>query len=185
MTSCVRRTYRGPMPGNDLTPHIRLAPNLGGRGRRKSDEQKRLEGTYRADRAGGKPASSNAITLPPPPEHLGDRARLVWLELAEVVDPLRIMTAADVPAFEMLAVAIAICREASVEIARDGLVIEIHGSQGQTRRVQHPPLAILATYQKNASMMLTRFDMAPSERSRVTGIEDSKDDCPWAEFCDD
>jgi hypothetical protein len=77
-----------------------------------------LRGTFRPGRETPGVGSLPVCPLPPPPRRLSAAERRAWLELAPVVDAAGTATEVDVPAFRLLAEALAYSRQDLAPSAR-------------------------------------------------------------------
>ncbi|MCI0671929.1 MAG: P27 family phage terminase small subunit, partial [Myxococcaceae bacterium] len=119
--------------------------------------------------------------MPPPPKDLSQRERSAWVELAQVVGPLRTMTAADMPAFRQMAVTLAVVEEAREALNEHGLTFCVETESGTVIR-KRPEVEVLSAFKKQLSVELSRFGLTPADRERVSVLgEDSVGD-PLDEF---
>jgi P27 family predicted phage terminase small subunit len=142
---------------------------------RKPTALKVLEGTFRHDRATTREPASAAIKVPSAPRHLSATERRMWRRLAPMIDKLRVMTAGDVEAFELLVAHLAIIFDARAAL-KGAESMTYTTSSGAV--VQRPELQMIATHSKIAGVYMARFGLSPADRSRVSmlGGEPSGDD---------
>lgn len=154
----------------------------GGGRPRKPTVLKVLEGTARPDRANPNEPKLPLFRIPPPPEGLPATESNAWSELGALVDELKIATKADLPAFALMAQAVAMCAEAREALRRDGLIIEETTKAGVMVR-QRPEVTILASFQKIAMYHFNRWGLTPADRSRVSALADDAGEVdPLGEF---
>lgn len=153
------------------------------RGRpRKAESLKALEGTQREDRK-NQNVSKSTILLPKPPENLNTWQRMAWVDLAALINPLRITTDADIIAFRQMAIALGIVEQARKALDDAGsLTYEIPMTAGGTRLVPRPEVEVMAKYQRILDMKLAQFGMTPADRERVAAAPAEVADDPLDEF---
>lgn len=136
-----------------------------------------LHGTARQGRQNTRAPTAAALEeLPPPPKGLSKREAAAWRELAQVVGPLRTMTAADVPAFRQMAITLAVIEEAREVVNKKGLTFSVETESGTVIR-KRPEVEILAAFKKQLSVEMSRFGLTPADRERVSALgEDAKGD---------
>jgi hypothetical protein len=146
------------------------------------------DGTYRPARHGRRGgAARKIIRAPEPPAGAPALFKQVWRDTAAVVDPLRIMTEADVPAFKLMVEALSICADAYDRIYKgakpglNALVYEKPLREG-VQRTKTPEVDILIQFQKLAAFHLSRWGLTPADRARVDGA--APDDMPGSAGAD-
>lgn len=137
-----------------------------------------VTGTARKDRinaAEPKPQRS----MPSPPEHLSDSAKVVWGKASVILDRMAVLTEADGIALEEVCETYAELVECRRLLAREGMngrVYEGGGEKGVMLR-SHPLVAQIADASRRLGFWLTKFGMTPADRSRVGSIgEDGETD---------
>lgn len=142
---------------------------------------KALEGTLRKDRENrAAPAGEPLADLPALPD-LTEREAAAWAELAAVVLPMRVMTAADLPAFRQMVTTLAVIEEARHAINTLGLTFTVTTESGEVVR-KRPEVEILGTFKKQLSVELSRFGLTPADRQRVSALGAESEDDPLDEF---
>lgn len=132
------------------------------RGRpRKPTEQKRREGTFRADRDGG--AVELEVCRPERPPWMSDDAGRHWDRLCDQLEAAGMLSAVDGDGLCLLCEAIAEYQAASDEVAADGLTAM--SEKGGTYISAAACLRSAAW--KKIETMLRRFGMTPSARASM------------------
>jgi phage terminase small subunit len=150
---------------------------------RKPRALKLVQGTDRPDRANAAAPAPRAAPLPRPPADLNAREQRAWAQLAELVDPLRVVTAADIVAFRQMAVCIAMIDQARSELKEHKwrTDYEVHTEFGTSYR-KRPQVETIATYQKLLFAELGRFGLTPADREKVSAITEGSAGDPLDEF---
>ena len=148
--------------------------NFGGGGGRKSTAEHVRDGTYKPSRHGGRgrAGTRKVIPIPDPPADAPALFKTTWRETAAVLDPLKIVTEADLAAFTLLVQALTVCADAFARIykgARPGLNALVYEKpfKDGVQRTATPEVGILIQAQKLAAFHLSRFGMSPADRARV------------------
>lgn len=123
-----------------------------------------LAGTSRADRSNPREPGLTAAPLPPPPRGISRDERASWLDLAALIDPMRVATAADVVAFRGMVEDHATLR-ALRRALKSGVV---------TKGRVHPAVSSVAVYRKLMFAHLARWGLTPADRSRVSTLESER-----------
>ena len=108
-----------------------------------------------------------------PPAWLTKEARKVWKRAVVSLNPLKIVTNADVEQLAMFCDAVARYAECSKIIAKEGIVIE--GPKGP---MQHPAAVAQAKYAAIVARIGSKFGLDPSGRASLAipkGDDKSKD----------
>lgn len=142
-----------------------------------------MQGTDRPDRANTRAPAPQSAPLPPPPKTLTPRQKRAWVELAQLVDPLRIAARADVVAFAEMARCLAMIHQADAELRKAGgsLTYEAITESGVSFR-KRPEVEIIATFTKLLDAKLARFGLTPAEREKVSRVGDDAEHDPLDEF---
>src|ERR1039457_357742 len=82
-----------------------------------------MKGTAREDRKPRRDFAARLARAPSPPAHLSERAAGEWQRLAPAAVGIGTLTAADLRAFELLAITLAAEAEAREVILREGLTV--------------------------------------------------------------
>ena len=148
---------------------------------RKPTIQKQLGGTLQPSRA-NKQEPVPDVALPLPPDWLSERARAYWGEIGAVLLNMKVVTAADSPALQLLTETMAEWAEARQAVHVRGLVYELETEGGQTMRRPNPEVAQASDAMKRALRMLTEFGLTPASRSKVSALGDGDGNDPFAEM---
>ena len=153
---------------------------------RKPTALKQLAGTYRKHRGNPKePEPAKGVPLPP--EHLSERARTAFKAFAGIMHDAGYLTVADGIVVEQLAQTyadwrdcVAFCREhgttyVTVKMASDGTEHKEYK--------QYPQVTQRSAAAKQLRMLLKDCGLTPSDRSKVSMVEDHEES-PWAQFMD-
>ena len=105
-------------------------------------------------------------TLPSPPAHLSEAARVAWGRLTVLLDRMGVLTEADAYALERLAELYAEIVELSEVLAREGRTYESATQHGTIVRPR-PEAAMLADADRRFRAYLVEFGLTPSARSKV------------------
>lgn len=133
---------------------------------------KRLEGTYRKDRAAvNEPEPTRSALVPP--EWLGADALEEWNRVAPELDRLNLSTVVDYATFLGYCMSYARALEAEQTIAVHGLLIRsLHGMAA------NPAVAIARTEWAQVRKFAAEFGLTPAARTRVSGtpkLDEKKD----------
>ena len=119
-------------------------------------------GTQRADRRNGQEPEPPVLFEALAPAHLSQRSRAVWQEIAPLLISIKVLTAADVIALEMLCDAVADYRLAREQRGEKMVAWSHKGSQ-----MLDQLLVAQQSFGKRAEALMARFGMDPSSRSRI------------------
>lgn len=95
-------------------------------------------------------------------------------QVAEYTHNMRVSTEVDGLALSLLADQLAIYIDLRRQIKDEGAIIEIEGSQGQTKKVQHPAMPALSTTMNNIHKMLREYGLTAASRSSVSTLEEKE-----------
>jgi phage terminase small subunit len=154
-----------------------VIPLAGGGRPRKPTREKQLAGTARADRANPREPVVDAAQIPAAPAHLSPVERELWARWAEVIEPWKIVTRADLRAFERLVQIDALITEAHRSLYADAVdgvprlitATETKNGVWEKARVE---LEVISKFEKTLLYYFSRFGLTPADRSRVSIIED-------------
>ena len=148
---------------------------------RRTDLEKQLSGTARADRTPKRDVAQRLLTPPKPPSHMSPRARAEWRRIAPAVVGLGTLTTADLRAFEMLAQTLATATEAMETLEASGLSVPT--ADGGLK--PHPCVRIMETARAQAKTLLSDFGLTPRGRQGVdTHPIRAAGPSPFDEFAD-
>jgi len=138
-----------------------------GKGRRPvPDSLKMIRGTFRKDRV-NKNAPNPVHVCPKPSKSLNDKERKVWNELAPILYDVGVLTEMDVVALTLLCRDIAMYQVCIATIKKEGRIIEMVGSKGQTIRKVNPCYTIQRQLADSILQMLREFGMTPASRVKI------------------
>jgi P27 family predicted phage terminase small subunit len=133
---------------------------------RKPSNVKRLQGTYRRDRA-PKFEPEPRQGMPPCPSHFTDLEADVWAQLGRHLHDMQVLTEADATALELLVEAYATYRNAQDVIAKNGLTYQTTTQAGDQMIRPRPEVAIQADSWRRIHKMLIEFGLTPAARTKV------------------
>lgn len=103
-------------------------------------------------------------SIPDPPEYLSKEALPFWLETAQKLELMGVMTEVDQQALALLAEHQATFWEANEEIRKWGMIVKV-GKNDYWQ--QNPFLAVMNKAEKQIRDLLAEFGLTPSSRTRV------------------
>lgn len=124
-----------------------------------------------ANRAAAQPVTSDALlltTVPPCPQHLQNEAAEAWARFAPLAYETGRLTAADLPALELLCVTWAEYLAAS-EIADDPDRCYVVSEKGGV--YAHPAVNRQSSTRKAIYTLFARFGLTPLDRSQIPGLK--------------
>lgn len=123
------------------------------------------------------------VSILEPIKGLSISERRAWVELAGLVNPTRVATAADLTAFRLMVEAVAMVADlrASLRKAKGQLVYKEFTKSGPQLR-QRPEIVLIEKYQKLAMYHLARWGLTPADRSRVSSLAEDAGPDPDEEF---
>jgi P27 family predicted phage terminase small subunit len=127
---------------------------------RKSNQVKKLAGTFRPQREVSPDFLQQLAELPEPPEELPDGAKRQWLALAPAVCAAGIASA-DLAAFQLLTVTLATAEECRRQIEREGYTVP--SSKFGSR--SHPAVTTMQQSRAQAASLLQQFALTPRSRA--------------------
>jgi len=130
------------------------------------DSLKMIRGTFRKDRV-NKNAPNPVHVCPKPSKSLNDKERKVWNELAPILYDVGVLTEMDVVALTLLCRDIAMYQVCIATIKKEGRIIEMVGSKGQTIRKVNPCYTIQRQLADSILQMLREFGMTPASRVKI------------------
>lgn len=110
------------------------------------------------------PRPETPKTAPAPPPDLSEAAKPYWLEYAQQLTTLRVLSASDHQALALLCEATATWWECIQKVRETGILVKV-GKQGFTQRNPYLTEANVALKQMNN--LLAEFGLTPSSRTRV------------------
>jgi P27 family predicted phage terminase small subunit len=173
-TSSRFRAYDIPRPVNflrsqlkNIKKEIHDMPN-----HRKSNEQKRLAGTYRKDRDVKPTAGERLTEAPEAPDAMSQGARQEWKALAPVLVELGILTRGDLRAAEQLCETLATANALQAIIAAEGVLLKMGNGAYKTNPAQRS----LEVARNQAMRMYDAFGITPKARGYVSAAPEHKND---------
>jgi P27 family predicted phage terminase small subunit len=133
---------------------------------RKPSNVKKLQGTYRRDRA-PKIEPEPRQGIPHCPSHLTDLEANVWAQLGRHLHDMGVLSEADATALELLVEAYGTYRNAQDVIAKNGLIYQTTTAAGDQMIRPRPEVAIAADSWRRIHKMLVEFGLTPASRTRV------------------
>lgn len=135
------------------------------RGRpRKTDAEKKRQGTYRKDRKQPDPAPFALISkAPPAPEQFSDDAKAVWKTITTELVNLKLLTTVDIFVLEMLVREVEKYWQAEKMIMEEGLMTKA----GTGALKKHPALDISAIAWRNVMQAISHYGLSPAARQRL------------------
>ncbi|MDE3017182.1 MAG: phage terminase small subunit P27 family [Pseudomonadota bacterium] len=121
-----------------------------------------IKGTARSDRINKKEPKPPSIA-PEPPDHLDERAKAKFTEMAAMLARHGVMTELDVSALSRYAVVWCRWVDAENEIKKRGPVVKTAGDN----IIQNPFLAVANKCLLQMAQIESEFGLTPSSRSRV------------------
>lgn len=118
-----------------------------------------------------------------PPDWLDARGKAAWRGLATIIGDMRLESASDRKALELLVAAYQEFRDADDLVREEGLTYSRSTAQGEEIKSAHPAVAIRADAMRRVHRLLLEFGLTPSARSRVHAGEGEKVD-PLSAFLD-
>jgi len=136
--------------------------------------QKKLQGTYRKDRAAGAidERFENLKRIPKPPEELNDLAVEVWYAVGKQLVDAGIFKSVDIISFAMFCAEVSKWREAEQHIKDEGLTYI--PPRGRLVK-ENPWVRISRAALDNARRFFGEFGLTPAERTKIK-IVDTPDD---------
>lgn len=129
----------------------------------KSDEQKKLEGTFRKDRSSAGSANFTTISkVPPAPEGFDEVAKAVWVTICSELIKLNIMQNIDIFNLQI------ICNEMSIYwkcIKEMGDRITVDTGTGSTK--VNPLYTAAGIALNNANRLAAQYGFTPSARMKL------------------
>jgi P27 family predicted phage terminase small subunit len=151
---------------------------------RKPTSQKALGGTLQPSRTNPDEPTPE-VYLPTPPDWLSERAKEYWAEIGGVLLAMKLSTAADGPALQLLTEALAEWAEARQYVLDNGLSYETYTESGNTMHRPYPQVAIASDAWRRSLRMLTEFGLTPASRSKVSALGGGEEKDPFEEMMAD
>ena len=136
-----------------------------------------IKGTARPHRI-NKKEPKPPLAVPQPPDHLDERAKAKFSDMAEMLARHGVMTELDVSALARYAVVWCRWIDAETEITKRGPVVKTAGGN----IIQNPFLPIANKCLLQMAQIESEFGLTPSSRSRVRTAEQPGEADPFEEF---
>ena len=133
----------------------------------------KLRGSWRGDINKGEPIAE--VALPQCPKDLDGIAKDCWDELAPMLVSMKVLTVADVKAFELLCVTFSNWKRSEAMLQKHGDVYPIRDANNQVKYLQQSPYVSMSrNFGKAFKEMLCEFGLTPSARSRIVISNDNQ-----------
>ena len=134
-----------------------------------------LKGAFIANPNRRRPAEPQFnSSIPDPPDHLTEAARVEWARVVSILGPVGVLTAADMAILALYCQAYGRWQEAEAHLSVEGLVVVNDG-----RQTKSPWLRIADDAMKAAHRFAVELGMTPSSRSRVSVANPPKPPSKW------
>ncbi|HNT22526.1 MAG TPA: phage terminase small subunit P27 family [Saprospiraceae bacterium] len=134
---------------------------------------KKLRGTYRPDRDGGKLEPPSMNTIPLPPEDYDDDTKEVWFSITEALNHSGLMQRVGIPQIKIYCDQYAIYRDCIKDIKKTGRVIKVVSKNGTTVIKRNPNIDISVMAAALMSQVSDKFGFNPYSQSRIKHITDN------------
>ena len=136
--------------------------------RKKPTKQKKLEDTFRNDRAVANEVSFSPIDgVPEPPDYFGSIAKREWYNLIPEIQQANTLQKVDIPQLQIYCWNIQLIKEASAILKKEGYTTTITNKGGYSYEVQHPMLKALNEATEKVIRIAGRFGFDPASRTKV------------------
>ena len=129
----------------------------------KSNRQKAIAGTSRADRKRPRNPGKRLSRSPAPPAYLSEGASAEWRGLAPLAHKLGTLTGSDLRAFALLAETLATERAARAQVEIEGFTV---GTESGGVKA-NPIFGILERSRAQAARLLAEFALTPKSRGQI------------------
>ena len=133
------------------------------RGRKKSIEEHKLDGTFRYDRHENIVEGDPLKVLPDVPDNLTGRSRKEYKKLGNILVEKNILTTLDINLFEMYCIQFHIIEEAYQDIKNKGVMLE--GSRGTM--IKSPAFGVLKESIELQNRISAKFGFTPVDRAGI------------------
>lgn len=143
------------------------------KGRKKlPDKVKQLQGTLQPCRASGdKPIFNLVLTLPPPPEWLGETAKVVYNDVVKSMIELRLVNNTNLPLIVSYAHMIGIHHDAEQAMQEKGRYMPIRNEQGVILRVNVAPHHRVSMEALDRALRIaSEFGITPSAQTKIMSL---------------
>lgn len=147
---------------------------------RKSDEQHKIEGTYRKDRHGAKTVKLPA-SRPEAPAHLSDQAKEYFNQVADQLQAMGVLTLADKFCLELIACTLEEYQELNQFIKKNGRTYKSETMSGE-RVYQYPQCQMLQDCSKRLASLYKEYGLTAASKGKLTIEEKEPQDDPINPF---
>ena len=138
---------------------------------------KKLEGTYRADRAvSNEMMPARLLFAPTPPSFLSAEAKKEWKSACQELIELDMLHRVDLPLLMAYCQEMANYIHAVKALKKEGMVKTISREDGSSYSMPSPYISIKNSALKNAQSIAGQFGFTPSARSKINAGADPKED---------
>ena len=145
---------------------------------------KKLQGTYRADRAAASEMQPHKLdTLPAAPDELNTRGQSAWYTAVGELQQLGMLHAVDLPLLQAYCREVQRMHEADYYVRTQGHVLKGKNKGGSEYYLKNPWLGIYNDALAQANRLAAQFGFTPSARTRISAPKnDKKPADPWADL---
>lgn len=142
---------------------------------RKPTALKELRGTVKANTANpNEPRPERGF--PVAPAHLSPEELTAWNQVTQIVGGMGVLTMADFFGVEELATAYSNLLGLRRRIKAEGDLYEKRDIAGEVMKRPNPLVAMEQAQRRDFLALLTKFGLTPADRSRVSTIDNDKED---------
>lgn len=135
--------------------------------KRKPEALKKLEGTFRKDRAGDSLVLPAGMPVKPSWADHDPIASELYNQVATYCYSMGVGTEVDSIGFALLADQLSMYLRLRALVSADGPIIESEGSSGQVTQKPHPALAQMNTSYTNIIRLMTEYGLTAAARTKV------------------
>mgnify|MGYP001190139171 CR=1 FL=1 len=151
-----------------------------GKGRpNKPTELKKLEGTYRKDRAPKNEMQPGKLDIvPEAPDYFDDIASSTWHQKATELCNMGILSTIDLDMLAKYCEAISIATNAAIKLKTEPLILKTKNKSGAVYHQKNPLITIWKDAVAEANRIAGQFGFTPSARAKIS-IPDIKQEDPF------
>lgn len=135
--------------------------------KRKPDEAKVLQGTFRSDRA-NPDAPAPAPETAKPPAHLSAPQKRIFLDLVAQLEPNKLASATYTQMLALAAIQLAHVERCNRVIASKGATYKTRNTTGGTVYKARPEVGQLQEHSRHAQSLLVEFGLSAASRGKVS-----------------
>lgn len=145
---------------------------------------KKLQGTYRPDRAAADEMQpSQLASIPAAPQELNPRGQEAWYVAVGELQKLGMLHAVDLPLLQAYCREVQRMHEADYYVRTQGTVLKAKNKGGSEYYLKNPWLGIYNDALAQANRLAMQFGFTPSARTRINAPKnDKKPADPWADL---